>query len=201
MTKDQSKTVSDPVLNARDDPEWWKARNARRRQRYAEDTEYREGALKMSRSTYRSKSPSQPFDPRINLAKLDDFGKVRMVTFPDGRRFERWCMTKADAARVLGRSTKLFYHWINDGRFPDTVLVSSESFIRDYRSKKGVQITQPVGVYAPEEVVAAVHALGQHFTRVHYYRVDHVQVREEVFTAVRNARGAIGIQCDDTAIS
>ncbi|KRW94271.1 AlpA family transcriptional regulator [Paracoccus sp. MKU1] len=195
MSTDNKHPELPDLKNARDDPEWWAERNKRRRQRYAEDPEYRKKARLNSRSTYRVKGKTEPFDPRQNLSRIDDFGKVRPVTFPDGRVVERWCMTKAEVAEIFGRSTKLFYHWIKDGRFPDTVLTATDTFItRDYKNKKGVKVPQTVGVYSSEEVIAAINALGPHLSNVVYFRTDHDREREMVAMAVAEARASIGVK-------
>lgn len=192
-TKQSAKPGSN-LLNARDDPEWHKERNKRRRERYAKDREYRETVRKTSRKTYREASDSQPFDPRQNLDHLDDFGRVRPVTFPDGRVIDRWCMTKAEAAEVFGRALKLFQRWALDGRFPEAVLTAIDtSTTRDYSKKKGVKVPQRVKVYTAEEIRAAANALGPHLSNVIYYRRDHLAEREKVFAAVSAARTALGI--------
>lgn len=197
--QDEAKTAK-PLLNARDDPEWWDERNKRRRERYAQDKTYREEKTESSRKAYRDKTGGTPYDPRQNLPTLDAYGKLRKVKMPNGTEVERWCMTLAETADIFGRSAQLFYRWINDGRFPAAVLTALDYPItRDYKVKKGVKVSQQVAVYTPEEIRAAVGALGPHLSMVAYYRQDHTNERAALFSAMETARrgpaaGAVGMQ-------
>ena len=182
-------------LNARDDPDWWKERDKRRRERYKNDPTYREQQVARSRATYRAKTKSAPFDPAENLSKIDEFGKVRDVNWPTGTVVRRWCMTQHEMASVMGKSSKLFYQWVSDGRFPASILTAVDfSIKRDYSKAKEVKVPQTVAVYTSEEVVAAVKALAPHLSTVAYYRKDHVEEIEKVTAAVHRARAAIGLK-------
>lgn len=113
---------------------------------------------------------------------------------PNGTEVERWCLTLAETATVFGRATQLFYRWINDGRFPAPVLQALDYPItRNYKVKKGVKVPQRAGVYTPEEVRAAVNALGPHLSMVAYYRKDHENERVNLFIKMAEARRALGL--------
>lgn len=168
-------------------------RNERRVDRYKGDVSYRATARHRSREAYRKKHSVGLFDPRTNLEHLDDFGSVRLTHMPQGN-VERWVFTKTEVADVFGRVVKMFYKWVNDGRFPKPVVTAVDYPIsRDYKTAKDVQVPQTVDVYTVEEVRAAVKALGPHLSTVAYYRRDHDTARRAVYSAVRAARISIGL--------
>lgn len=189
-------TKPEPLLNARDDPEWWKERDRRRKARYATDPEYSDLQRERSRAAYRAKTGVELFDPRLNLDKMEKFGKVREVEMPHGTT-RRWVMTKAEVAEVFGKSLKLFYAWVQDNRFPEAVLFAIEYPItRDYAKAKGVKVPQRMRVYTSDEVIAAIKALGEHLSKVSYYRADHERERTALFEAVRGVRRDLGLPED-----
>lgn len=172
-------------------------RNKRRVSRYDSDPAYREQQRARSREAYHSKHSPDLFDPRDNLPKLDDFGGTRQTNMPDKSVDARWVFTKQELAQVLGVTVKGFYLWVNDGRFPRPVLTATDYPItRDYKEKKRVRVPQTVDVYTEKEVRAAIGVLGEHLSRVKYYRNDHTREREALFHAVRAARRAQGLPED-----
>lgn len=194
--------TKDPLINARDNPEWWNDRNARRRERYAKDKAYQVQRRAMSRENYREgKKSVGTFDPRQNLANIDQFGAVRKVQDAAGNVTERWCLTRREMAALLGRNLNLFYLWTRDGRFPPAVLMAIDySTQRDYKDKQGnvvktgVVVPHPVECYTSEEAIAAVNALGPHLAYVAYYRHDHDDAKRKVAEAVAAARATLNIQ-------
>lgn len=183
------------TLKARDNPEWHKKRNARRRDRYHTDPGYRDEVKERSRKHYSEKRQIEPFDPRSRLGEIENFGKMRDVIYPNGVKTHVWCMTKAEVSEFLGKTRKMFYTWVSDGRFPDAVITGFDLKTRDwYAHAETVEVPQKVGVYHAQEVIAAVEALGEHLSRVLYYRRDHEEERERLYDAVWAAREALGIK-------
>lgn len=168
-------------------------RSDRRSDRYANDPDYRLSARQRSREAYRAKHDPKLFDPRQNLSALDNFGNIRLTHMPQGD-MQRWVFTKTEVAEVFGRVVKMFYRWVNDGRFPAPVVTAVDYPIRrDYKNKTDVKVPQTVDVYTVEEVRAAINALGPHLSQVAYYRKDHSRERRALYDAVRRARSSIGL--------
>jgi len=166
--------------------EWHDQRNARRRERYDKDPEYRAGVVTRSRRTYRNKSDAGlPDDPRKqDITKL---GKVRSVDLPGGG--EMLCFTKGEMAKLFDRTVKLFYMWVSSGRFPDAVTVATDyPAVRNYSTKKDVPIPQKVAVYTLPEAQAAMRILGLHLSQVHYFRSDHNSVIAALRQEIEDAR-------------
>jgi hypothetical protein len=168
-------------------------RNARRTNRYSEDPDYRAKQRARSRKAYRDRADPRLFDPRENLPKMADFGDTRETNLPVGT-VSRWVFTKTEVAEIFGRAPKMFYRWVNEGRFPKPVLTATDYPItRNYKNKKDVRVPQTVDVYTVEEVRAAITALGPHLSTVSYYRKDHDTLRRALFSAVREARKGLNL--------
>ncbi len=164
--------------------DWHDQRNARRRERYDKDPDYRAGVVTRSRRTYRNKSSAGlPDDPRKQ--DITKFGKVRAVNGMG----EVMCFTKGEMAKLFDRTVKLFYMWVSSGRFPDAVSIATDyPVIRDYSTKKDVPIPQKVAVYILPEAEAAMRVLGLHLSQVHYFRSDHNNVIAALRQEIAGAR-------------
>ena len=189
---DETKTPK--KLSARNDPEWGKKRNERRRQQYATDPDYRKRELDKSRETYHAKAGITPVNLMDNWRKARDAMQPRLVTLPDGTKRQHKCFKKGELADILDKPQKLIYKWIKDHRIPDTIcsFMSVVDLSDTPSSRQGV-INLPVAVYLLEEVEAMMSVLGPHFAKVTYYRADHMQERLNLWDRVTKARYATGI--------
>lgn len=164
--------------------DWHGQRNARRRDRYDKDPDYRAGVVTRSRRTYRNKSAAGlPDDPRKQDITM--MGKERVI---EGKG-EILCFTKGEMASLFDRTIKLFYMWVSSGRFPDATHIATDyPVIRDYSTKKGVPIPQKVAVYTLPEAEAAMKVLGWHLSQVHYFRSDHKLVIATLRQEIKDAK-------------
>ncbi len=168
---------------------WHDERNRRRRERYAQDAEYRQSVREQVRRSYRVNT-----DRRIReepscltvLPELHTYGDRRSVVFPDGREDELHTFTTDELADVIGRNVQVLYRWRQDGRWPFPTLLCRD-------------VTRiPVFVYSLEEVRAIIEIFGRHQERTPYYhRKHHGELRAGIFAATRAALAAIGISRDD----
>ncbi len=161
-----------------------------RKERYAQDPEYRNTAIERSRQNYQ-RTTEQRMDPRENLEGLLELGVHTEYRREDGTTGRRVMFSKAMVAELLGVKPKAFYEWVNDGRFPQSVV---EGKFINQRVRDGIpqQLVQWTAGYTLHEVRAAIEALGPHLSTMTYYRQDHQPTRKELFRRVTEARVSIG---------
>jgi hypothetical protein len=176
----------------RRDPNWWKARNARRRAKYAEDAEYRQRVRETSRDNYRKKTGRDHFDPTVNIGKVGDYATERTVTLPDGSEDIMAVLTVEDVADVFGRTPLVIRNWYTKGRIPEAALSAKVTFQRDYTNKTGVKITTTKMVYAIPEVDIMLQVLAPHLATSAYYRADQGTLAKDIFAGVSAYRKSCG---------
>lgn len=158
---------------------WYDQRNERRRQKYATDPAYREQMKDRARKAYRDRAhgddgskKSDLYDPRNSLKKLAKLGTIRDVDGIKGKGLVRaLTFTKLELSRVLGRSRKQLYAWVNRDTLPSPIYQAGG-----------------LNVYLECEVVAIIEAIGEHLATVTYFRDDHDEQINAVHTAVITAR-------------
>lgn len=154
-------------------------RNARRRQRYAEDPQARERHRERNRLAYRQRrSLKVQYAITTDPARYAAAGVVRQVTSPScpGARLT---FTVRELGRALGLPyVQLLHRWRRQGQLPGPVVTVARGRQR---------------VYLEPEVHGIAGVLAAHFARVAYYRRDHAETRERLFAAVGAAREALGL--------
>ena len=165
------------------------ARNARRRERYEQDPDYRAKHRAKSLDYLREQHGiSTDFrDCRANIDILDAIGDVRTVKWDGG---EYLTLTTEELAKALGEySVTNVRRWITNGQLPEPVVpcdVQTDTF-----GRKGE--TTEMFVYLEDEIKALMEVLGPHQTDYHYYRKSHRATIEKVFEAVNAVRAEYGI--------
>lgn len=159
--------------------DWYDERNARRRELYRTDPEYRKRTNKQSRDTYREgKCKGVPFDPTTNIDLIrgeKSVGKLR--TLIDGKE-NVLTFTKEEVSQIFQRPVKQIQGWAYDGRIPDTRLSGRVP---------GVERVW-LSVYSAAEVYAMVKSLGPFLADLLYLRKDNIEAIRSCREAVHNAR-------------
>lgn len=148
--------------------EWHDERNARRRQRYADDQGYREDKINRSRASYRGQygAPQTPAVDR-NIGSLRNTGKYRDV----GRGHKVLTFTVRELAGVIGYNAQIIGRWVRDGRLPQPILECGH-----------------LRVFSLSEVRAIIAVLKDHLKDTVYYRSDHHVTKARMATVVTQAR-------------
>lgn len=158
--------------------DWYDERNERRREQYHTDPEYREKMNKLARDGYRDNhGQKKPFDPRVNLSKLESFGTFRVID-GDTKPGELLTFTKGELAVVFARPAKQVQQWAWDGRIPPPAKQGKvEGKERNW-----------IDVYTLAEARAMVEALGPFLADLIYFRRDNVDAIKAVHDAIEKVR-------------
>lgn len=140
-------------------------RNKERRARYASDEEYRESTKSRSRQGYRAKYGRQAKEPRDVLTPVST-----LVTVTGKKRIG--VVTTQAMAQALRIKPKTYLRWIAERQVPAPTHKISSAGRR---------------AYTTAEAAAIIDVLAAHFQEFDYYRVDHVETRDRVFTRFRKA--------------
>lgn len=146
---------------------WWGDRNARRRERYAQDVAYREDEIERSRANYRDRNGS-PTVNDIRGTKAGTYGVLRQV---GGKGRKVVTFTIKELAKAMGYNSQIMGRWVGDGRMPAPVLESGHLIVYNY-----------------PEVRAIMSVLSDHLKSTAYYRSDHQGTRAKMFDAVDAVR-------------
>lgn len=175
---------------AADKEKWQEARNERRRKSYHEDPSYRAARLEQSRKTYREKNGVDLPSCLGRIAEIPSYGAVRPVV-SGGGTVERHCFTIKEAAEIIGPyEQQVLYRWKARGLIPEPVY---QAKVLVETTGKGGSYEALQGVYLDEEVEALMRVVGEHQTRVRYYRTKDTDTIAAVFAAVEQARATIGV--------
>jgi hypothetical protein len=161
---------------------WWGAeRNARRRERYRQDREYREKTIQTVRSAYwrtrvEEGAPVRQDDCRANLESLNLIGQVRELRAGAQPMVQALTFTMDEAGEALTRNAQVLYRWIMADMLPGPVYEA-----RNHRNRWQAVYTEP-------ELRALLEVFGDHQTRSQYYRIFHTETRERLFAAVAAQR-------------
>ena len=147
-------------------------------ERYRSDPDFRLKALENQRNYYRKKV-AKNFEIVSPLRSLDYFTEMAelMEVEYQGRVFKAPCFTKTKAAELLQVSSQTFWRQSSgkDATIPEPVLLA--------RFGKRELI-----VYHLEELRLMLTIIGEHKRRFAYYRKDHVETKQRLFTAIEELR-------------
>jgi hypothetical protein len=147
-------------------------------ERYRTDPEFRQKHLANQRAYYRKRKANdfEIVNPLRSLNYFATMAEVMEVEY-QGRVFKAPCFTKTKVAELLQVSLQTFWRQTSgdDAIVPPPVLVTSTG-------KKKLL------VYHLEEVRAILTIIGDHKRRFAYYRKDHLDTKEKLYTAIRQLR-------------
>jgi len=137
------------------------ARNTQRRERYAADPSYRKRAVDSTRQSYRRNKGTEASTTCLeNLKNLGSFGQQRPVPGKSGRRVT---LKVGELAAAMNRNKDVVDRWIKRGMFP----------------KPGAG-----ELYEFAEAKRLVRLMGTHQAETAYYRMDHSELRADLFAAM-----------------
>lgn len=163
---------------------WWgEDRNARRRERYASDTAYREKAVQQVREHYeRIKEakglPIRSRDCLENLDRLTEIGSIREVTLADERSVRMLTFQLKELATALDRNSNVVSRWVASRMIPPP--------IHHARLNGGTKAR----VYLVAEVRAIMEAFSEHQKTSQYIRSHHVEFHQSVAAKLAAVRAA-----------
>lgn len=161
---------------------WWgPEHNARRREKYSSDPEYRHKTIQGVRARYLKDRESQGAEVRRdncldNLAALPTLGQIRELKNHEGGTTLALTFTKEEMAAALSRHPQVFYRWLQADLLP-----APAHEARNPRNRWQAIYTEP-------EVQAVLQVFGAHQQVSQYYRVHHSDTRTRMFDAVMAAR-------------
>jgi hypothetical protein len=165
---------------------WWGPdRNARRRERYQQDNEYRQQSIKQVRDHYRQSRTAAGLDVRSddceeNISKLAEIGAVRDIINACQSR-TLLTFTIEEAAIAFGRNQQVMYRWLKSGLLPPPVLTA-----RNNRNRLQ-------SVYVECELREMLDVFSAHQKLSQYYRSYHVETQNSMFAKVDAAREELEI--------
>jgi len=180
----KKKVLSPEELEARKTKWWGPERNARRRERYQKDAEYRAKAIQQARDLYKRErlaegSEAREEDCRINIPDLPQIGVVRELRVDDEHSVRMLTFTCDDLARAVSRNPQVIYRWMQAELLPTPI----------YKAKNHRNRWQEV--YTVAEVRAIMGVFGEHQKTSQYYRSFHTDTRDLMVAAVKDARDAM----------
>lgn len=163
-----------------------KTRNERRREKYKTDSTYRETTAARSRDNYREQH-GVDLPTCLHMLEHDAYlshGRVREIWLFNGRRLKEACFTIDELATVLGYAAPVIYRWKAKGLLPAPA-GEAECWIQaqgrpEYKAKKMV--------YMGKEVREIIKVIGEHQTKVRYYREADTETREKLLREVQSIR-------------
>lgn len=164
---------------------WWGAdRNARRRERYQQDKQYREKTIQQVREGYRRNRAEDGLDVREDdciesLPKLPQIGQIREVRITDEQTVRLLTFTVDEVAVALTRNQQVLYRWIKADLLPPPAFEA-----RNFRNRWQA-------VYTVPEVRAMIEVFSEHQKLSQYYRSYHEETRAKFFSAVLAARDKV----------
>ncbi len=162
---------------------WWGPdRNTRRRNRYADDKDYRQQAVQSTRDSYRRRHGGNLMgqeDCRRNIANLSAIGQVRRVVLPSGLTKRMLTFSPQECADVVGRNIHVIYRWWTKELLPTPVLL-----LYGGPARCGVRNK----FYTKNEMIALCKVFGPHQMQTPYYRMDHTEVRDQIWLGIEAVR-------------
>lgn len=157
---------------------WGEERNARRRELYRTNKEYREAARQNTRETYRKNREAAGVIVRDDecaesIPILDTIGDTRTITKNGDTTLT---LTVEEMARALNRNQQVLYRWFANDMLPRPIVTAST----------GGNRTQLV--YTEVEAVAILTGFSEHQKHSQYYRERHDDTRENIRSLVETAR-------------
>lgn len=163
---------------------WWgEDRNARRRERYANDPAYREKAVKQVRSNYERTKESKGIPSRSrncleNLPRLTEIGSIREVQLADERTVRMLTFQVRELGDALERNGAVVGRWISANLMPAPI----------YKAK--LPGGTKAAVYTVNEVRAIMEVFSEHQQISQYIRAHHTEFRDKVGAKLDAVRAA-----------
>lgn len=160
---------------------WWGPdRNARRREKYQQDKEYRQRTIRQVRDSYRKNRTAEGSAVRSdsceeNISKLAEIGEVRDVVIADQSR-RMLTFTVEQAAVAFGRNQQVLYRWFKSGLLPHPIIA-----VRNRRNRLQ-------WVYVEAEMREMLVVFSAHQKLSQYYRSYHAETRSSIFAKVEAVR-------------
>lgn len=159
-------------------------RNRRRRERYAQDNEYRSKVLNGNRDSYYSRTgrEARAIPTRKSLKRFVVSKNVRRLTkgplLGDLRVIRR-----LDLVGCLHISTTTISRWVREGLFPDAELYE---YLRE--DDGSIKTLTRNGHYTEEEAAALLQVYAEHVRNHGRYTPEHVETKDKFFSAIQEIR-------------
>ena len=162
---------------------WGAARNAKRREAYRTDPEYRASVQQQVKESYRKSRMEKGYDVRNhdcreNITNLNKIGQKRFVTETTGETHEMLTLTPEEMARAFDRNSQVIYRWLSTNLFPPPGLMSYS-----HEKETTEEGDDRFLVYGEQEAKALMHVFGKHQETSQYYRLVHTQLTKDLFDA------------------
>lgn len=147
-------------------------RNERRRHRYSTDEDYQETLKLRSRASYRASNGVELANCLRSLDFYRTLAKSKRVILPNGKTVrEMPVMTLANVANCLQKIYQTIWRWKREGMIPEPAL-------------RLVDREHAAGVYHVDEVQVLIEEIGNHERCLAYYRANHTEVRDAIFSRI-----------------
>ncbi len=159
------------------------ARNRERRNRYADDPDYREKAVQATRDRYRRnvglkfRRGAKGFD----LRRIGRWCERRDVRVGNHVHLARLVMKVRELALIVGRKPDVVRRWIDQDMLPPPI-----GMVRHDREGHGM-----VPVYFLEEAREIVHVMRDHQDETPYFRSDHDVTINDLHVALIGVRRSL----------
>jgi len=173
-------------------------RNARRREMYAQNDEYRQKQIEASRKTYRDERGVEMFSCLDRLSDLDSYGERRTAILRDATGSEilrlehELTFTMRELAELLGYAMPVVYRWKSRGLLPAPLAYSLITILKGKCAPYDTWAT----VYLEGEVEEIVKIIGTHQQSVRYFRTtdtETIDALKDALAAVRDKRYGVEI--------
>jgi hypothetical protein len=121
-------------------------------------------AKEKARNQYREAHNIELNDCRDNLARLADYGKVKILTLPNGKVREICTFTITAIGEPLNTTGVTATRWLNADMLPAPIIASGRTH-----------------VYHIDEVRSFIKIIGDNQTHFKQYRKEHVHVTDMLF--------------------
>jgi hypothetical protein len=147
-------------------------------ERYKSDPEFRLRTLENQRKYYRKKRGNfEIISPLRSLDYYTEFAGLMEVTYNNTVTFTAPCFTKARTAELLQVSPQTLWRQSTgkDATIPAPVL-------------HAIHGKRTMIVYHQDEIKLMLTIIGEHKRRFAYYRSDHIETKQKLFTAINEVR-------------
>jgi hypothetical protein len=149
-----------------------KQRNDKRREKYANGGTYKEMLQAKSRVNYRKSNKMELSSCLRSLSFYATLAKSKSVTY-ENHEYMFPVMNIRSVADCLGKIYQTIWRWSRNDMIPKAVLMT--------RSRS-------TGYYHVDEVRVLIEEIGNHERTMAYYRSNHREVRERIFSRIENVR-------------
>lgn len=148
-------------------------RNEKRRTAYATDADVRETTQARARQRYRRKNGTELGSCLRSLSFYKKLAKSRSVVLPNGTIRTFPVMGIQSTADCLQKIYSTLWRWKDREMIPAPVLITE---------------ARRVAVYHVNEVCILIEEIGTHEETMVYYRANHRDVRERIFSRINALR-------------